>query len=127
MSEETGSSTVHETLREENYYRASLVSPLSSEKSDVTEWLYVISVTLDHDALSDTVSLGLTIGQARGTNLYILGCNWDLYMLHTVHFIQCIYHSTTMVKHSPSIIICMCLYIQFLLPEYHRVDEKVLS
>ena len=69
MSEETGSSTVHET-REENYYRATLVSPLSSERSDVTEWLYVISVTLDHDALSDTVSLRLIIGQVRGTHLY---------------------------------------------------------
>ena len=55
MSEETEFSTVHETPREENYYRATLVSPLSSERSDVTAWLYVISLTLDHNALSNKV------------------------------------------------------------------------
>ena len=60
MSEETGSSTVHGTPREENYYRATLVWPVSTERSDVTEWLYVISLSLDHVAVSK-VSLRLTI------------------------------------------------------------------
>ena len=50
VSEETGSSTVHET--QENYYRATLVWPVSTEKCDVTEWLYVISLSLDHVAVS---------------------------------------------------------------------------
>ena len=60
MSEETDSSTVRETPREENYYRATLVWPVSTERRDVTEWLYVISLSLDHNAFSK-VSLRLTI------------------------------------------------------------------
>ena len=47
MSEETDSSTV-----QENYYRATLVWPVSTERCDVTEWLYVISLSLDHVAVS---------------------------------------------------------------------------
>lgn len=52
MLEETDSSTVHEAPREENYYRATLVWPVSSERCNVTEWLYVISLSLDINALS---------------------------------------------------------------------------
>ena len=47
MSEETDSSTV-----QENYYRATLVWPVSTERCDVTEWLYVLSLSLDHVAVS---------------------------------------------------------------------------
>ena len=41
------------------------MSPLSSEKSDVTEWLYVISVTLDHNALSNKVNVTHIIQQGN--------------------------------------------------------------
>ena len=37
---------------ENNYYRASLVWPLSTKKPDVNEWLYAVSLSPDHNSLS---------------------------------------------------------------------------
>ena len=55
MSEEAGPSVPHpvvdETQNEENRYRASLVWPLKTKISDVTEWLYAILLSLDHNAV----------------------------------------------------------------------------
>ena len=41
----------------ENYYRASLVSPMSTERS-VNAWFYVIALSVDHPTL---LSVSLTL------------------------------------------------------------------